>query len=84
MDMIVEKPPVIMDGSGPTIEPRRSRWSERLHVSAINRRRWANFKSNKRGYYSLILFLIMFFVSLLTDFIYTLVDPRIDFESREV
>jgi len=31
-----------------------------------------------------ILSLIGLFVSLVTDFVYTLVDPRIDFESREV
>ncbi len=37
--------------------------------SPLNRRRLANFKANKRGYYSLILFSILFFVSLFAELI---------------
>ena len=105
-----------------------SRW--RIRLSPINQRRWDNFKANRRGYWSLWIFLGLFVfslfaefiandkpiiavykgevlvpvlvdypvvfatlyifallglvVNLVSDFIYTLVDPRIDFESREV
>jgi microcin C transport system permease protein len=36
-----------------------------LRLSPINQRRWDNFKANKRGYYSLIIFLTLFGLSLL-------------------
>ena len=45
---------------------RRSRW---LGLSPINQRRWANFKANKRGYYSLIVFLLLFTLSLFAELI---------------
>src|SRR5258708_39335109 len=38
-------------------------------ASPLNRRRWQNFKSNRRGYWSLWLFLILFFVSLFAELI---------------
>ena len=38
-------------------------------VSPINRRRWQNFKANRRGYWSLWIFLVLFFVSLFAEFI---------------
>ena len=41
----------------------------RIVLSPINRRRWDNFKSNRRGYWSFWLFLVLFFVSLFADFI---------------
>ena len=99
-------------------------------LSPLNARRWRNFKKNRRGYWSLWLFLCLFIitlfaefiandkpilavykgevlfpvlvdypvvfatlyifallgllVNLVTDFVYTMVDPRIDFETREV
>ena len=37
--------------------------------SPINRRRWANFRANKRGYWSLWIFLVLFFVTLFAEFI---------------
>src|SRR5882757_7912720 len=37
--------------------------------SPLNRRRWQNFKSNRRGYWSLWIFLVLFFVSLFAEFI---------------
>lgn len=40
-----------------------------LGLSPINKRRWKNFKANRRGYWSLWLFLILFFVSLFAEFI---------------
>ncbi|MGE0062034.1 MAG: ABC transporter permease [Xanthobacteraceae bacterium] len=41
----------------------------RFSLSPLNRRRWQNFKANRRGYVSLWLFLILFFVSLFAEFI---------------
>ncbi|HMM15533.1 MAG TPA: ABC transporter permease [Parvibaculum sp.] len=41
----------------------------RFTLSPINRRRWRNFKANRRGYWSLWLFVILFVVSLFAEFI---------------
>lgn len=38
-------------------------------LSPINRRRWQNFKANRRGYWSLWLFLVLFVLTLGADFI---------------
>ena len=38
-------------------------------LSPINRRRWQNFKANRRGYWSLWIFLALFVISLASDFI---------------
>ncbi len=38
-------------------------------LSPINRRRWENFKANRRGYWSLWVFLVLFAVSLCAEFI---------------
>ena len=38
-------------------------------MSPINRRRWENFKANRRGYFALWLFSILFVVSLFAEFI---------------
>ena len=38
-------------------------------LSPINKRRWANFKANRRGYWSLWIFLFLFIASLLAEFI---------------
>ncbi len=38
-------------------------------LSPTNRRRWANFKANRRGYWSLWIFLVLFIASLLAEFI---------------
>jgi microcin C transport system permease protein len=43
----------------------RSRWQ----LSPINKRRWLNFKANKRGYWSLWIFLTLFVISLFAEFI---------------
>lgn len=45
-------------------DPGRRKW-----LSPINARRWANFKANRRGYWSLWIFLFLFIGSLLADFI---------------
>ena len=38
-------------------------------LSPINRRRWENFKRNRRGYWSLWIFLVLFVVTLGAEFI---------------
>ncbi len=38
-------------------------------ISPINARRWRNFKANKRGYWSFWLFLLLFFITLFSEFI---------------
>ena len=38
-------------------------------LTPINRRRWQNFKANRRGYWSLWIFLVLFFVTLFAEFI---------------
>jgi microcin C transport system permease protein len=49
----------------PTEPPRRRRFA----LSTMNRRRWANFKRNKRGSWSLVIFLVLFAISLFAEFI---------------
>ena len=46
---------------------RPSRWRWRL--SPINRRRWDNFKANRRGYWSLWVFLVLFCLSMFAEVI---------------
>jgi microcin C transport system permease protein len=41
----------------------------RAWLSPLNRRRWVNFKANRRGYWSLIVFAVLFVISLLAEFI---------------
>ena len=38
-------------------------------LSPLNQRRWQNFKANRRGYWSLWIFLVLFVVSLFAEFI---------------
>ncbi len=42
---------------------------QRFALSPINRRRWRNFKTNRRGYWSLWIFLALFAISLFAEFI---------------
>jgi microcin C transport system permease protein len=46
-----------------------TRLRERLRLSPINQRRWRNFKSNRRGYWSLWIFAVLFATSLFAEFI---------------
>jgi microcin C transport system permease protein len=48
---------------GPVPSPRR------FALSPINKRRWQNFKTNRRGYWSLWIFLVLFIISLFAEFI---------------
>lgn len=47
----------------------RHRISEHVALSPINKRRWSNFKANRRGYWSLIIFMTLFVLSLFAEFI---------------
>jgi microcin C transport system permease protein len=40
-----------------------------FHLSPLNQRRWQNFKRNRRGYWSMWLFMVLFVVSLFAEFI---------------
>jgi microcin C transport system permease protein len=40
-----------------------------ISVSPLNRRRWENFKANRRGYWSFWIFLVLFVLSLFAEFI---------------
>jgi microcin C transport system permease protein len=50
---------------GLAIPPER----RRILLSPINRRRWENFKRNRRGYWSFWIFLVLFVLSLFAEFI---------------
>jgi microcin C transport system permease protein len=50
------------------LEVRRRRFGF-LHLSPINERRWRNFKANRRGYWSLLVFLALFVLSLFAEVI---------------
>jgi microcin C transport system permease protein len=43
--------------------------NRRIVLSPINARRWRNFKTNRRGYWSLWIFLVLFVVTLFAEFI---------------
>jgi microcin C transport system permease protein len=58
-------PPPSSRGAPAEPPPRR----ERFNVSPINRRRWRNFRANKRGFWSLVIFSALFFISLFSEFI---------------
>ena len=46
-----------------------ARLADFFRLSPINRRRWQNFKGNRRGYYSLIAFLVLFGLCLIAEVI---------------
>jgi len=46
--------------------PPQRRW---ITISPLNKRRWESFKANRRGYWSLWIFLAMFFLSLFAEFV---------------
>jgi microcin C transport system permease protein len=51
--------------TGMDVLPER-RW---IRISPLNKRRWQNFKANRRGYISFWLFLTLFFLTLFAEFI---------------
>jgi microcin C transport system permease protein len=54
--------------AGPSLAPELPRhgW---LNLSPVNRRRLANFRANKRGYWSFWIFLVLFVLSLFAEFL---------------
>jgi microcin C transport system permease protein len=48
---------------------RRFATADRPWLSPLNQRRWQNFKANRRGYWSLWIFLVLFVLSLFAEFI---------------
>jgi microcin C transport system permease protein len=62
--LIAHAPPPLAGEGGARAAPGR-----RFALSPINLRRWQNFKSNRRGYWSLWLFLTLFIASLFAEFI---------------
>ena len=53
-----------------------------LRMSPLNRRRWQNFKANRRGYVSFWIFLVLFVVTLFAEFIANDRPYFISFEGR--
>jgi microcin C transport system permease protein len=48
----------------------RGGWlARKFRITPINKRRWANFKANRRGYWSLRIFLVILVVTLFAEFI---------------
>ncbi|MGH6735675.1 MAG: ABC transporter permease [Methyloceanibacter sp.] len=54
----------------------------RARFSVLNRRRWETFKANKRGFWSLWIFLILFGISLCAEFIANDKPILIEYEGR--
>ena len=51
------------------VEEARFRAAARPRLSPLNQRRWQNFKANRRGYWSLWIFLVLFVLSLVAELI---------------
>jgi microcin C transport system permease protein len=62
-----ENAPVPEPTAPVTVEPGPKR--KLFSLSPLNRRRWQNFKRNRRGYWALWVFTVLFFVSLFAEFI---------------
>ncbi len=70
-------------GSKPPVEVRPvAARRRRFALSPLNQRRWQNFKANKRGYWSLWIFLALFVVSLFAEFIANDKPYYISFEGK--
>jgi microcin C transport system permease protein len=71
VDSVTDPEP--LTGGSPSMEPGRRRWfgwfRDKMTLSPINQRRWLNFKANRRGYWSLIIFLVLFVGSLFAELI---------------
>ena len=62
----IKSPDTMAAGVSGLDVPLTQRW---IRISPINKRRWENFKVNRRGYWSLWVFLAMFLLSLFAEFI---------------
>jgi microcin C transport system permease protein len=60
-----------MDAQAPPLPAGQTASARRgfITLSPINARRWQNFQANKRGYWSFILFVVVFVLSLFAEFI---------------
>ncbi|WP_332683624.1 ABC transporter permease [Bosea sp. (in: a-proteobacteria)] len=67
-DTLLDVPPPALRSAAPAIAPAAAQqgW---LKLSPINRRRLNSFKANKRGWWSLWIFLVLFVLSLFAEFI---------------
>ncbi len=63
----LDRVPVVSPAQSPLAPPLPREGYVRL--SPINRRRWQNFKANRRGYWSCVIFLVLFAASLFAEFI---------------
>jgi microcin C transport system permease protein len=68
-DEKIEPPMRLLPDVEPTGPVGLSPPPRRFALSPINQRRWHNFKTNRRGYFSLWLFLVLFVVSLFAEVI---------------
>jgi microcin C transport system permease protein len=68
VDTRVEDAATTTSGSGAGRIPDKGR-GEFIRLSPLNRRRWRNFKANRRGYWSLRIFLALFVVTLFAEFV---------------
>jgi microcin C transport system permease protein len=66
MDTLIDAPPALLSGAPLAPAEAKQGW---LKLSPINRRRLNNFKANRRGWWSLWLFLVLFVLSLFAEFI---------------
>ena len=63
--LAIKEPDSTAAGPGYSSVPPERRWFE---ISPLNKRRWENFKANRRGYWSLWVFLVLFIISLFAEF----------------
>jgi microcin C transport system permease protein len=62
----VKSPDTTAYGTIELAVPPEGRW---IRISPLNKRRWQNFKANRRGYWALWVFLVLFIISLFAEFI---------------
>jgi microcin C transport system permease protein len=68
MDVKVERTATPADLAAPAVSLGAAA-RKKFALSPLNRRRWRVFKSNRRGYYSLLVFTVLFLVTLFAEFI---------------
>jgi microcin C transport system permease protein len=71
LDVKLEERPAVTTGTPPAAAPAAVPPPPRrlFTLSPLNRRRWQNFKTNRRGYWSLWVFLVLFVLTLFAEFI---------------
>jgi len=77
------KPPMRLTPDAEPTGPLGLAPSPRRYVlSPINKRRWRNFKTNRRGYWSLWVFLVLFVITLFAEFIANDKPLYIDYQGK--